>query len=73
MATSEEENKAPPKKKAPTHETVINIMGSKGNITSMSGERIPPGGSCELPVALCEKLVAAGKARYLTKAEQGSG
>ena len=76
MATSEETSstdKKPEKKKGRELVTVINILGSKGHMTNLAGERIPPGGSLELPLELCEKLVATNKARYLTKAEQGSG
>ena len=75
MATSDETSteKKPEKKKGRELDTVINTLGSKGHMTNLAGERIPHGGSLELPVELCEKLVATNKARYLTKAEQGSG
>ncbi len=72
MATSEEtQEKKPEKKKGRELETVINTLGSRGQMTNLAGERIPFGGSLELPLDVCEKLVAAHKARYLTKAEQG--
>ncbi len=75
MATSDDKSteQKPEKKIVKTVDTVINTLGSKGNMTNMHGERVPVGGSLELPIALCEKLVAAGKARYLNKAERGSG
>ncbi len=75
MATSEEQKtqSKPEKSKGRELDTVINILGSGGQMTNLNGERVPVGGSLELPVALCEKLVAAGKARYLNKAERGSG
>ena len=60
-----------PAKKAakPALDTVVNCNPAGGHITDLDGKKIPVGGTCELPVSACERLVLAGTARYPARAE----
>ena len=51
------------------YDTVINVSKSGGHITNMRGERVPVGGSCKLPVKICESLVSRGVCKYPSRAE----
>jgi hypothetical protein len=55
----------------PATEKVVNINRSGGTITDTNGKKVPVGGTCELPLSVCESLVAAGIARYPFRNENG--
>ena len=50
---------------------VINVSAAGGHLTDMQGKRVPPGGSCELPIAICESLVRRGICRFTYPSESG--